>query len=221
MNALRLRYVEGVNPSRWLAVWRERHPESPAEHERVDQASQFDAVLAGDADVAIVRGEVTDARLHRVRLFDERAVAVAEKDHALAAFDEVTLADLEGETMLDISALSQEDAVAVAASGAGIAVLPMSSARLHGGPASIARPITDAPVWPVSLVWLRAADSEMIQDFVGVARGRKATSSRGEAPAEPEEPKRQRPSAARPAAKSRPRPAHRIVPKPRPKRRGR
>lgn len=221
MTALRIRYVEGVNPARWLAVWEQRHPDSPAEHERVEQPVQFDAVLAGEADVAIVRGEVTDARLHRVRLFDEQMVVVGEREHALAAFDELTAADLDGETLLDLATLSFRDAIAVAATGAGLAVVPMSVARLYGGRATITRPLTDAPPQPVSLVWLRDRDSDTIQDFVGVARGRTAISSRGESPeSEPakqpakhpgKQPQRERPRT--------PRPAHRIAPKSRPKRR--
>ena len=179
MAALRIRYVEGVNPSRWFAVWDERHPDAPLDQRRVPEPEQFDEVLADDADLAIVRGEVTDPSLHRVRLFEERAVAVAVREHPIEAFDEISLADLEGEQLLDVGALAAEDAVAVAATGAGIAILPMSVARLYGRKDAIARPVVDAPWYEVALVWLRDRDDDDIQDFVGITRGRRATSSRG------------------------------------------
>lgn len=179
MTSLRIRYVEGVNPARWFSVWDERHPEAPLDQQRVAEPAQLDDVLAGEADLAIVRGAVTDARLHRVRLYEERAVAVAEREHPLEAFEEITLADLDGEQLLDPSELSAEDAVAVAASGAAIVILPMSVARLFGGKSVVTKPVADAPSYEVSLVWLRDRDDDDIQDFVGIARGRKATSSRG------------------------------------------
>ena len=34
------------------------------------------------------------------------------------------------------------------------------------------------PGWDVALAWLKAADSELVQAFVGVARGRRGASSR-------------------------------------------
>ncbi|WP_293695879.1 LysR family transcriptional regulator substrate-binding protein [uncultured Agrococcus sp.] len=211
MAALRIRYVEGVNPSRWFTVWEERHPEAPLDQQRVPESEQFDAVIAGDVDLAIVRGETTDARLHRVRLFEERAVAVAVRDHPIEAFDEISLADLDGEHLLDIDALSAEDAVAVAATGAGIAILPMSVARLYGRKDAIARPVVDARGYEVALVWLRDRDDDDIQDFVGITRGRRATSSRGSdgVDAEPvvdrlkDRPKQQKPAVKRTAGPSR------------------
>lgn len=179
MTALRIRYVEGVNPARWFAVWDERHPDAPLDQLRVAEPRQFEEVLAGDADAAIVRGPVTDDRLHRVRLFEERAVAVAVREHPIEAFEQVNLADLEGEQLINVAELSAEDAVAVAATGAGIAILPMSVARLFGGKSVTIRIVEDAVGYDVSLVWLQDRDDDDIQDFVGITRGRRAWSGRG------------------------------------------
>lgn len=187
MTVLRIRYVEGVNPSRWFGVWDERHPDAPLDQLRVAEQHQLDDVLSGEADAAIVRGEITDARLHRVRLFEERAVAVAVREHPIEAFDAITLADLDGEQLLDTAELSDEDAVAVAATGAAIAILPMSVARLFGGKSVTVRPVEDAPGYDVSLVWLQDRDDDDIQDFVGITRGRRAWSGRGAEGGEPEQ----------------------------------
>ncbi|MGO1406397.1 LysR family transcriptional regulator substrate-binding protein [Agrococcus casei] len=204
---LRLRYVEGINPSRWLDVWDARHPERSIEHERVGQPRQLRAVLAGESDLAIVRAAEADERLHRIVMFTESTAAIAEHDHPIGAFAELTMADLENETLLDVTGLSHKDAAITAKTGAGIALMPMSVARLYGGKGSTVRVVTDAPGHPVELVWLRERDDDDTQDFAGIVRGRKATSSRA---AQPEEEK--------PKPKPKPKPAHRIPPRARPRR---
>ena len=219
---LRLSYVEGVNPSRWIDVWDARHHERSISHERVSQPRQLRAVLTGEADVAIVRAAETDERLHRIVMFTEHTVAIAEHDHPIGAFDELTLADLETETLLDVTGLSHKDAAITAKTGAGIALMPMSVARLYGGKGSTVRVVTDAPGHSVELVWLRERDDEDTQDFAGIVRGRKATSSRaGQA-----EEDKSAGGKSKPGPKQRPKPAHRIPPRARPrgkmhKRRGR
>ena len=200
---VRVTYVEGVNPSRWFDVWDARHPGNPIEHSRVDQPVQLAALLAGDADMAIVRGAEVSEALHRIVLFDERTVAVAEREHLIEAFDELTMGDLAGETLLDTSVLSFSDAAITAKTGAGIALMPMSVARLYAGRGSTVRVVVDAPTHPVALVWMRDRDDDDTQDFAGIVRGRKATSSRA--------------GRDGPAPKQPPKPAHRIPPRAKPR----
>jgi len=69
-------------------------------------------------------------------------------------------------------------AVAWVASGAGLTVLPMSLARLHHRKDVTYRPLADGPQSPVALVWRRDRQSPMVDDFIGVVRGRTANSSR-------------------------------------------
>lgn len=207
----RVTYVEGVNPSRWFDVWNARHPDAPIEHERVDQPDQLTEVVAGTADMAIVRSAVVDASLHSIVLFTEHTVAIAEHDHPIGAFDELTMADLEGDTVLDTTGLSHKDTAITAKTGAGIALMPMSVARLYGGKGATVRVVTDAPGHVISLVWPRERDGDDTQDFAGIVRGRKANSSRA--------------GVDEPVARQQPKPAHRIPPRARPrkpmKRRGR
>ncbi|MFM6974430.1 MAG: LysR substrate-binding domain-containing protein, partial [Agromyces sp.] len=69
-----------------------------------------------------------------------------------------------------------EDTLALCAAGVGAVTLPLSVARLfHRRDLSVI-PLSDGPEWPVALVW--RVDSERIQDFVGITRGRGAHSSR-------------------------------------------
>jgi hypothetical protein len=71
------------------------------------------------------------------------------------------------------------EAVETVAAGVGIVVLPMSVARLHNRKDVVHRPVSDAEKTRIALAWRRDLDDERVQTFIGVVRGRKATSSRG------------------------------------------
>jgi DNA-binding transcriptional LysR family regulator len=177
--ALRLDYVAGVSPAKWLRVWGDRRPDLPLEARRVPQSEQLTALLAGDADVAFVRLPVDDDGLHTIPLWEERAVAVLPKEHPLAAAESLVLADLDGEPR----APEQADAamtVELVAAGTGLALMPHGVARLHHRRDVVAIPVTDAATTRVALVWRVERDDADIQEFVGVVRGRTARSSRGD-----------------------------------------
>ena len=176
---LRLRYVAGVSPAKWLRAWAERRPDQPLEAVRVEQPEQLDELLRGDADLAFVRLPVETEGLHRIPLWEEIAVAVLPKDHALADAGELSLADLEGEP----TAPEQPDpamTVELVAAGTGYAILPHSLARLHHRRDVTAIPVTDAAPTRIALVWRVERDDADIQEFVGVVRGRTTRSSRGD-----------------------------------------
>lgn len=176
--SLRLRYVAGVSPAKWLRAWAERRPDLPLEAERVDQPQQLDAVNAGEADVAFVRLPVDAEGLHSIPLWEEVAVVVLPKDHPLADADALTLDDLADEPR----APEQDDpamTVELVAAGTGWVILPHSLARLHHRRDVVAIPVTDAAPTRIALVWRVERDDDDIQEFVGVVRGRTARSSRG------------------------------------------
>ena len=178
--SLRLRYVAGVSPAKWLRAWTERRPDLALEAERVDEPSQLDALLAGESDLAFVRLPVDAEGLHVIPLWEEVAVAVLPKDHPLADADALELGDLAEEPR----APEQDDpamTVELVAAGTGWAILPHSLARLHHRRDVVAVPVTDAAPTRIALVWLVERDDQDIQDFVGVVRGRTTRSSRGAA----------------------------------------
>jgi hypothetical protein len=176
---LRLRYVAGVSPAKWLRAWNERRPDLPLEAVRVEQRDQLTDLLAGDADVAFVRLPVDDEGLHTITLWEELAVAVLPKDHPLAEAESLTLADLEGEPPVPVQPEAAMTVELVAA-GAGHAILPHGVARLHHRRDVVAIPVTDASTTRIALVWRVERDDADIQEFVAVVRGRTARSSRRE-----------------------------------------
>jgi len=181
---LRLRYVAGVSPAKWLRVWSERRPDLPLEAVRVEQHAQLDELRAGDADVAFVRLPVDQDGLHAIELWDELGVAVLPKDHPFAEAESLTLGELADEPLAPVQPDSGMTVELVAA-GTGYALLPQGVARLHSRRDVVAVPVADAEPTRIALVWRVERDDDDIQEFVGIVRGRRAASSRGAASDEP------------------------------------
>lgn len=142
----------------------------------VPVAAQRTALDTTVVDMCFVRLPVGDEGLHVIRLYDEVPVVVVPKDHPIAAFDAITLADLVDENVLDEA--ESADAVDLVAGGAGVLCVPHSIARSHSRRDLVYRPITDAPPTTIALAWLAANPHELIEEFVGIVRGRTANSSR-------------------------------------------
>jgi DNA-binding transcriptional LysR family regulator len=190
---LALGFVTGSTPDRWAGRWRERYPGEPLELVPVSEAEQETILRDGALDAALVREPVDRTGLHLVRLYEERPVVVVPADHVLTAYDEVALADLADEQHVlppppglelrepqpTFPRMTQREAVEVVASGAGVAVMPMSVARLYGRKDVTHRPVTGTEPTNVGLAWLVDRDDEQLQRLVGVVRGRTARSSRG------------------------------------------
>ena len=171
-----LAFVSGVTPAKWVGVWRERMPRTPLELRPLPHDEALQSLREGSATVALVRLPVRGEEFSVIPLYSEVAVVVAAKDHPIAAFESVTLADLADENLVE-----GQDAAAVelVAATNSIAIMPHSLARLHSRKATVSRPITDAPETRVALVWMEARTTPWVEEFVGIVRGRTANSSRG------------------------------------------
>ncbi|WP_159798770.1 LysR substrate-binding domain-containing protein, partial [Puerhibacterium puerhi] len=72
-----------------------------------------------------------------------------------------------------------EEAIAWVAAGAGVTVVPMSLARLHHRKDVTYRVLEGGPAAPVGLVWVADRTTDLVEEMVGIVRGRTANSSRG------------------------------------------
>ncbi len=189
---LRIGFVTGATPDKWARHWRDRRRE-PLELVPVTETEQTDGVRDGTLDMALVRLPVEREGLHCVTLYDELPVAVASREHVLAAADEeVSTADLVDEQLvrphasgwrpeaeqLDWPPMTEQEAVETVAAGTGIVILPMSVARLHQRKDVVTRVVSDLEPTTIALVWRVDRDDEVTQTFVGVTKGRTANSSR-------------------------------------------
>ncbi|MFD4182984.1 LysR substrate-binding domain-containing protein [Rhodococcus sp. NPDC058514] len=194
----RLAYVPGVTPTKWVRIWKERLPEVPLELVAVPELEAADLLRSGAAEAGLVRLPIDregEQRLSVIAMYAETPVVVVPKDHVISAVDEVATSDLAGEIvlhplddMLEWEALPGEpaaerpactaDAVELVAAGIGVLVVPQSLARLHHRKDLTYRTVTDAPESRIALAWPEDATTELVEEFIGIVRGRTANSSR-------------------------------------------
>ncbi|MGW9495181.1 LysR family substrate-binding domain-containing protein [Streptomyces prasinus] len=196
--SFRLVYAPGVMPGKWVRVWNERLPGVPLTLTQVPAAETGGLLLAGDADAGLVRLPVDRTVLSAIPLYTEQTVVVVPKDHLVTAVDEVSPEDLADEIVLhpldDVLAwetlpgrpalerpATTADAVELVAAGIGVLVVPLSLARLHHRKDLTHRPLRDAPESGVALAWPEAATTDLVEDFIGIVRGRTVNSTRGRA----------------------------------------
>ncbi|MGW4095291.1 LysR family transcriptional regulator substrate-binding protein [Mycobacterium sp. NPDC004974] len=196
--SLTLGYVPGGTPAKWARIWADRHPDVPLRLRSVDAADAADAVRAGTVDVALLRLPADTSGLAVIPLYEETTVAVVPADHIFSAVDAITTADLDGEptllplddvvdwarapgTPVDHRPETTADAIELVAAGMGALVVPQSLARLHHRKDLTYRPITDAPTCHVALAFPEGQQPALVEEFIGIVRGRKPGSSRGQA----------------------------------------
>lgn len=198
--SFRLAYVPGVTPTKWVRIWQERLPDIPLELVAVSAAEAHGVLRGGGADAGFLRLPVDRTELSAIPLYTETTVVVVPKDHLVAAVDEVTAEELADEVVfhpLDDTLdwerrpgrparerpATTADAVQLVAAGVGLLVVPQSLARLHHRRDLTYRPVTDAPQSQVALSWPEERTTDMVEDFIGIVRGRTVNSSRGRRPA--------------------------------------
>jgi len=174
-SGLKVGFVAGVTLTKWRRIWAERHPRDPLEVVEIGQSAVPAALDQGQLDMCFARLPLDRDRLQVIPLYVETPVVVARKDHPIAAYEEISLADLAGEPTVDAG---HPDAIDLVAGGAGVLLVPQSIARSHSRRDLVHRPISDGAPTEVGLAWLSSNSSELIEDFIGVVRGRTVNSSR-------------------------------------------
>jgi DNA-binding transcriptional LysR family regulator len=191
-----------VTPTKWVRIWNERLPRVPLSLIQVPAAEAAALVRDRGVDAALLRLPIDRTGLHAIPLYAETTVVVVPKDHVVTAVDEVTIQDLADELMLyplddtlewerpqgrqaDEHSATTADAVALVAAGVGLLVVPQSLARLHHRRDLTYRPIVDAPESRVALSWPEDGTTELMEQFIGIVRGRTVNSTRGPAAGKP------------------------------------
>ncbi|KUN25240.1 LysR family transcriptional regulator [Streptomyces antibioticus] len=159
---------------------------------RTSWDDQVDVLLDGRADIGIVRLPIDQLGLHVRPLFSEPRLVMLPAEHRLADRASVTVRDLAGEHLLqdpdavpewrdvalelrdrrrpEVPAIHQvEEKLELVASGAGICVLPLSTARFYTRPDVIALPVEDIGPNEVALAWVASRRSPLIHDFAEAA----------------------------------------------------
>ena len=193
---LRVGFVPGVTLTKWRRIWADRFRRIPLDVVEVAVAEQRTALMEGRVDMCFVRLPIDRRYLHAIPLYEEVPVVVAAVDHPIALFTEVTWADLAEESLLDPA---DPNAIDLAVGGAGVLAVPQSVAREQSRRDLVYRPIADGTPTQIALAWPLEHPSELIEDFIGIVRGRTVNSSRSRPP--PSRPPAPRPPATPPPPK--------------------
>jgi DNA-binding transcriptional LysR family regulator len=194
--SFRLGYVPGATPGKWARIWSERRPDVPLELLGATTDEVVAQIRAGALDAGVVRLPIDRAGLHAIPLYTETTVAVVPKEHMLTTVDEARLDDMTDDIVLRpqddtlpwpghrpgraaaFDPTTTAEAIELVAAGVGLLVLPQSLARLHHRRDLAHRPVADAPQSSVVLTWPDAENTELMEEFIGIVRGRTANSSR-------------------------------------------
>jgi DNA-binding transcriptional LysR family regulator len=192
----RLGYVPGVTPGKWARIWAERRPHVPLELVTATTDEAVELIRTGAVDAAVVRLPIDRTGLHTIPLYTETTVAVVPKEHVLTTTEEATVADLADEIVLRpqddalpwpgdrpgraaaFDPATTAEAIELVAAGVGLLVVPQSLARLHHRRDLTYRPLVDAPGSGVGLSWPDAENTDLMEEFIGIVRGRTVNSSR-------------------------------------------
>ena len=130
---------------------------------------------------------------HVLTVFDEVPVEELAEEFLLQpasdipAYEEVSRAWRESAGRIVPEGLTDKETIELVAAGVGLYIVPMSIARFYHRKDLTYRPVAGLDLYPVHLVWPRAPKGEprseeleaLLQDFIGIVRGRTATSERG------------------------------------------
>ena len=203
----RIAFVPGVTPGKWSRIWEQRVPGIPLDVTAIPEHDQLAVLHEGRADASFVRLPVDLEGISLIPLYREIPVVVVAGDHAVAAFDEVSVDDLADEhllqdpdtvpewrdvavevrdgTRVDVPTMTPKEAIEIVASGAGVVILPRSVARLYDRKDVTHRPVTGVAESQIGLAWLSDATDSRIEKFIGIVRGRTERSSREDDPSVP------------------------------------
>lgn len=195
---LRIGFVPGVTLTKWRRIWGERFRQ-PLAVQEVAEADQRRVVVDGAVDMCFARLPIDKSGLHVIPLYEEQPVLWISKDHILAALDEVTADDIAeaGTRVIDDA---EPESIDLATYSAAVLRVPMSVARSGSRKDMVYLPVTDAEPTTVGLAWRIDDENPLIEEFIGVVRGRTVNSTRtaqakGEAPKPAQQARKSRPAA--------------------------
>lgn len=181
-------FMPGLTVTPAIAAFTARHPEVEVRLLRTSWDDQVEVLHDGRADVSVVRLPIDQRGLAVQPLFEEPRVVMLPATHPLAGKPSVAVADLAGEHLLqDPDAVPEwrdvalemragdrpkvpvirvvEEKLELVAAGAGISVLPLSTASFYTRPDVVAVPVGDIGPNRVCLAWMAGRRSVLIRDF--------------------------------------------------------
>lgn len=169
---LTIAFVTGTEPGKWFRRYELPLETIPSDDPFAEEATLMLARLPDE--------RVTDAH-HVVRLYGEAPGVAVPKD-SIYVGESLTREDLSGE-IVNFSGHTPIDelrsALQVVAANVGVAFAPLPLLKNLAKKQVVPVELDGEPETQIALVWKKEDDCDAVQDFVGVAKGRTARSSRG------------------------------------------
>ena len=165
-------FAPGLRVSETVRAFTFTHPDVEIELLHLPWWEQDAPLRDGRADAGYLRRPFDDAGLRAIRIGSDPKVACLPGSHKLARRPSLSLADLEGESILDATrrrTSSVEEKFELVAAGHGIAVVPISVATSYSRPDLVYRPLTDAVPLETCLVVMADRQDQRVADFLTVA----------------------------------------------------
>ncbi|WIB62980.1 LysR substrate-binding domain-containing protein [Curtobacterium sp. MCBD17_040] len=186
-------FMPGLTVTGAVRTFRRGAPEVDVRVMRTGWEDQVAVLHDGRADVSYLREPFDGAEVRTVFLHDEPRVVMLPSDHPLAGTDQVTMGDLGSEELLqDPAAVPEwsgsapsrragdgsakrrsrtvEEKLELVAGGAGVAILPLSTARFYRRLDVRFVAVTDLAPTAVHIAWEASRASARIAAFVDAAR---------------------------------------------------
>ncbi|MCZ4602329.1 LysR substrate-binding domain-containing protein [Streptomyces sp. Lzd4kr] len=201
--SLTIGFMPGITVTPAMIAFTALHRDVKVRLLRTTWEDQVAVLLDGRADVGIVRLPIDRQSLEVHPLFQEPRVVMVPIGHRLADRPSVTVKDLAAEHLLqdpnavpewrdvalelqsgerpEVPVIHQvEEKLELVAAGAGICVLPLSTANFYTRPDVIPLPVDDLGPNEVALAWVAARRSPLIRDFAEAASDTLAQAHDGE-----------------------------------------
>lgn len=188
---------DSVEATEHAPIARKAVPENPFAHMSIVRPDREPASADGEKYHSIRLYEELPVVIlpvdHVLTVLDEVPVEELAEEFLLQpasdipAYEEVSRAWRESAGRIVPEGLTDKETIELVAAGVGLYIVPMSIARFYHRKDLTYRPVAGLDLYPVHLVWPRAPKGEprseeleaLLQDFIGIVRGRTATSERG------------------------------------------
>lgn len=170
----RVAFPLGVTVGKWTRAFEQCFPRVELVVRPSDDP--LAALAAGEADMVFARDAEPDDQRHLIPLYAEDVVAVVHHEHLLTLEETWQLADFDDEPR--VTGEPSEALMRRVASGDGVALLPASVAKALRRRDVVALRLEDAPQSRIGLTWPREGQHPLVDEFIGIVRGRTAHSSR-------------------------------------------
>ena len=188
---------DSVEATEHAPIARKAVPENPFAHMSIVRPDREPASTDGEKYHSIRLYEELPVVIlpvdHVLTVLDEVPVEELAEEFLLQpasdipAYEEVSRAWRESAGRIVPEGLTDKETIELVAAGVGLYIVPMSIARFYHRKDLTYRPVAGLDLYPVHLVWPRAPKGEprseeleaLLQDFIGIVRGRTATSERG------------------------------------------